>query len=73
MDLQSPFETLLADTLAARDRGPMTQETYVWMLSPFGRFFDKPVDQATGDRTWSAVESNSESERRPRSPGRPAM
>ena len=47
MELQNPFETLLAETLAARDRSPRTQETYVWMLRLFGRFLDKPVDQAT--------------------------
>lgn len=47
MELQNPFETLLAETLAARDRSPRTQETYVWMLRLFGRFIDKAVDQAT--------------------------
>lgn len=47
MELQNPFETLLAETLAARDRSPRTQETYVWMLRLFGRFLEKPVDQAT--------------------------
>jgi integrase len=45
MELQNPFETLLAETLAARDRSPRTQETYVWMVRLFGRFLERPVDQ----------------------------
>ncbi len=49
MEFQNDFETLLADTLAARDRSPRTQETYVWMLRLFGRFVRKPVDQVTPD------------------------
>ena len=45
MEFQNAFETLLAETLATRDRSPRTQETYVWMLRLFGRFVDKPLDQ----------------------------
>jgi site-specific recombinase XerD len=45
MKYQNDFETLLADTLAARGRSPRTQETYVWMLRLFGRFVKKPLDQ----------------------------
>ena len=47
MELQNPFESLLAETLDARGRSPRTQETYVWMLRLFGRFVAKPLDQAT--------------------------
>jgi len=46
MEFQNDFETLLAETLAARGRSRRTQETYVWMLRLFGRFVDKPVDRA---------------------------
>ena len=49
MELQNPFESLLAETLDARGRSPRTQETYVWMLRLFGRFLDKPVDQAVAE------------------------
>jgi len=45
MEFQNDFETLLADTLAARDRSPRTQDTYVWMLRLFGRVVKKPLDQ----------------------------
>ena len=45
MEFLSHFETLLAETLATRDRSRRTQETYVWMLRLFGRFVDKPLDQ----------------------------
>ena len=39
------FETLLADTLAARGCSPRTQETYVLMLRLFARFVKKPLDE----------------------------
>lgn len=45
MEFQDGFETLLAETLAARGRSPRTEETYVWMLRQFGRFVQKPFDQ----------------------------
>ena len=38
------FETLFADTLAARGRSLRTQETYTWMLRGFARFVAKPLD-----------------------------
>jgi integrase/recombinase XerD len=41
------FETLLADTLAARGRSPRTQETYTLMLRLFGRYLgEKRIDKS---------------------------
>ena len=49
MESPNRFETLLADTLAARGCSPRTQETYVLMLRLFARFAKKPLGEVVPD------------------------
>jgi integrase/recombinase XerD len=49
--LQTDFEKLLADTLAAHGRSPRTQETYTLMLRLFARY----LGRAYVDKTLDAV------------------